>query len=148
MRRFRVEQSLTLEAPGGAIEAWIAESFRARLLGWGGLAAVDPGRGLVIPRCRSVHTFGMRFPIDVAFVDWPPVPRGAVLALHEAVGAMRVLRCGGGRAGRVAALEAPPGTLAALGLRPGASVLLPVGERLLTSRRERRCADRGLAGPR
>jgi uncharacterized membrane protein (UPF0127 family) len=23
----------------------------------------------MIPRCRSVHTFGMRFPIDVFFLD-------------------------------------------------------------------------------
>ena len=148
MRRFRVEQSHTLEAPGGRIEAWVAESFRARLLGLAGLAAVEPGRALVIPRCRSVHTFGMRFPIDVAFVGWPTAaPRGAVLALHEAVGAMRVQRLGGGGVRGVAALEAPAGTLAALGVRPGTS-LLPVRGRLLTSGRERQRADRGLAGPR
>jgi len=116
MRRFRVEQSHTLEAPGGRIEAWVAESFRARLLGLAGLAAVEPGRALVIPRCRSVHTFGMRFRIDVAFLAWPPAPRCA-------------------------------GTLAALGVRPGTS-LLPVRGRLLTSGRERQRADRGLAGPR
>jgi hypothetical protein len=147
MRRFRVEQSLTLEAPGGRIEAWVAQSFRARLVGLAGLAAVEPGRGLVIPGCRSVHTLAMRFPIDVAFLAWPPAPRSAVLALHEAVGPMRVLRVGGVAARSVAALEAPAGTLSALGLRGGAPVLLPVGERLLTSGRERHRADRGLAGP-
>lgn len=27
------------------------------------------GSGLLIPGCRSVHTFGMRFAIDVAFLD-------------------------------------------------------------------------------
>jgi len=31
----------------------------------------DPpdGWALLLPRCRSVHTFGMRFPIDVVFTD-------------------------------------------------------------------------------
>ncbi len=27
------------------------------------------GQALFFPRCRSVHTFGMRFPIDVVFLD-------------------------------------------------------------------------------
>lgn len=35
-----------------------------------GLLGRDAHRGgFVIPGCRSVHTLGMRFPIDVAFVD-------------------------------------------------------------------------------
>ncbi len=28
-----------------------------------------PGEALVIRKCRQVHTFGMRFPIDVVFID-------------------------------------------------------------------------------
>ena len=27
------------------------------------------GQGLLLPRCRSVHTFGMRFPLDLVFLD-------------------------------------------------------------------------------
>ena len=27
------------------------------------------GAGLLIPRCRSVHTFGMRFSLDLVFLD-------------------------------------------------------------------------------
>jgi uncharacterized membrane protein (UPF0127 family) len=27
------------------------------------------GEGLLIPRCRSVHTFGMRFALDLLFLD-------------------------------------------------------------------------------
>ena len=34
------------------------------------------GGGLLIPGCRSIHTFGMRFAIDVAFLD----AEGAVLS--------------------------------------------------------------------
>jgi uncharacterized protein len=46
----------------------VASSWRARLLG---LAALDRERttGLLIPRCRSIHTIGMRFAIDVHFLD-------------------------------------------------------------------------------
>lgn len=36
-----------------------------------GLALIDresAGPGLVIPRCRSIHTLGMRFPIHVVFL--------------------------------------------------------------------------------
>jgi hypothetical protein len=47
--------------------AEVAESTRARckgLLGRDGLEGA-----FVIRRCRWVHTVGMRFPIDVAYVD-------------------------------------------------------------------------------
>ena len=47
----------------------MAATLLSRLLG---LALLRPGRageGLLIPRCRSVHTFGMRFAVDLAFLD-------------------------------------------------------------------------------
>ncbi len=47
----------------------VAVTLLSRLLG---LALLSPGRageGLLIPRCRSVHTFGMRFALDVVFLD-------------------------------------------------------------------------------
>jgi uncharacterized membrane protein (UPF0127 family) len=37
-----------------------------------GLAHLDRGEvgpGLLIPRCSSVHTFGMRFALDLCFLD-------------------------------------------------------------------------------
>jgi uncharacterized protein len=46
-----------------------ARGFRSRLLGLAFRAEPDRDEALVFPRCRSVHTFGMRFPIDVVFVD-------------------------------------------------------------------------------
>lgn len=49
-------------------EALIASDPVSRLLG---LALLDRHRspeGLLIPRCRSVHTFGMRFPLDLLFL--------------------------------------------------------------------------------
>jgi len=36
------------------------------LLDW---KAIDEGQALVISPCNSIHMFGMRFPIDVLFVD-------------------------------------------------------------------------------
>ena len=42
---------------------------RARLLGLAFLDRGDAGAGLLIPRSSSVHTFGMRFPLDLFFLD-------------------------------------------------------------------------------
>jgi hypothetical protein len=46
-----------------------AVSFRSRLLGLAWLPRERVGAGLVIPRCSSVHTFGMRFRLDLLFLD-------------------------------------------------------------------------------
>ncbi|MDQ3680097.1 MAG: DUF192 domain-containing protein [Actinomycetota bacterium] len=45
----------------------VAESFEARLRGLLGHDRVEGA--LLLRPARSVHTFGMRFPIDVAFCD-------------------------------------------------------------------------------
>lgn len=47
------------------VTAEIARSSRARRWGLLGRDGIDGA--LVLPRCRQVHTFGMRFAIDVAF---------------------------------------------------------------------------------
>ena len=65
----------------------VAVTVPSRLLG---LALLRPGRageGLLIPRCRSVHTFGMRFPIHVFFLDAERRP----LAMCAAVPPNRVV---------------------------------------------------------
>ena len=46
-----------------------ADSFRDRLVGLLGRPGLGEDEGLWIEPCDSVHTFFMRFPIDVAFVD-------------------------------------------------------------------------------
>src|SRR4051812_10626140 len=71
-----------------------ATSFRARLLGLAFRRAPPRGHALLIPRCRSVHTFGMRFPVDIAFLD----ERGSVVRLERSVPPRRVLFCRGARA--------------------------------------------------
>jgi uncharacterized protein len=54
--------------PGGIVLAR-AESGRARLLGLAGLDALPARYALHLPRCRSVHTAGMRFPLDLVWLD-------------------------------------------------------------------------------
>ncbi|MGK2933127.1 MAG: DUF192 domain-containing protein [Solirubrobacterales bacterium] len=47
----------------------VATSVSSRLLGLSHLDSGRAGTGLLIPGCRSVHTFGMRFAIDIFFLD-------------------------------------------------------------------------------
>lgn len=79
--RLRTEPVLGLEVP-------VATTLSSRLLG---LALLDRGAappGLLIPRCRSVHTFGMRFELDLLFLD----SGGRVVELRRSVGPGRVVR--------------------------------------------------------
>jgi uncharacterized membrane protein (UPF0127 family) len=66
-----------------------ATTFAARALGLALLRELPHGHALLIPACRSVHTFGMRFPIDVAFLG----EDGAVLRVDRGVPPRRVLFC-------------------------------------------------------
>jgi trehalose synthase len=56
-------------------EVPVASTRRARLLGLARLDRDEAGPGLLIPRCRSVHTFGMRFALDLVFLDREGRPR-------------------------------------------------------------------------
>jgi uncharacterized protein len=77
--------------PGG-LTIHEATTVRARLLGLAFMRKPPPpGHALLIPNCRSVHTFGMRFPIDGVFLD----ERGAVLRVDRNVPRRRVLMCRG-----------------------------------------------------
>jgi uncharacterized membrane protein (UPF0127 family) len=78
----------------------VAETLLSRLLGLAFLDRPDAGIGLLIPRCRSVHTFGMRFPLDVYFLG----RYGEVVDVRLGVPPFRILR----RRGADAVLELPP----------------------------------------
>jgi hypothetical protein len=60
----------------------VATTRRARLLGLAFLDREQAGPGLVLPGCRSVHGFGMRFPLEVWFLG----------ALGEVLGVRRLDR--------------------------------------------------------
>jgi hypothetical protein len=47
----------------------VAATRASRLLGLALLDRDASGPGLLIPRCRCVHTFGMRFALDLVFLD-------------------------------------------------------------------------------
>ena len=63
----------------------MARSRSGRLLGLA-LRRRPPGHALLLPRCRSVHTFGMRFALDLIWLDRD----GRVLRVDEAVPPWRV----------------------------------------------------------
>jgi uncharacterized protein len=77
----------------------VATSTISRLLGLALLSRERAGAGLLIPRCRSVHTYGMRFELDLLFLD----ERGRVIELRRSVPPCRLLRC----PGAMAVLELP-----------------------------------------
>lgn len=92
--RFRAADRITLDGRSTVVAVgWL------RFLG---LARLDydsaPG-ALLIPRCSSIHTFGMRFAIDVHFFD----PRGRLLASRAGLAPGRVAFCWGA----AAVLEVP-----------------------------------------
>lgn len=66
----------------------VAVDLPSRLLGLAFMRPERAGEGLLIPRCRSVHTFGMRFAIDLVFLDCERRP----LLVLPGVGRNRVVR--------------------------------------------------------
>lgn len=78
----------------GGLRFPMAVGVRARLLGLTHLDRGEAGPGLLIPRCSSVHTFGMRFALDLYFLD----EDGEPLSIRREIGARRVVSCRGARA--------------------------------------------------
>ncbi|MGH7499564.1 MAG: DUF192 domain-containing protein [Gemmatimonadales bacterium] len=52
-----------------ATRVGVAAGFWLRAKGLLGRLHLEAGEGLLLNPCRAVHTVGMRFPIDVAFLD-------------------------------------------------------------------------------
>jgi uncharacterized membrane protein (UPF0127 family) len=87
----------------------VADSFATRLRGLLGRRSLPAGEGMLIRRESSVHTFFMRFAIDVVFLD----AEGRVLRVDENVGPWRLKACRGARS----VLELAAG--ASAGIAPG-----------------------------
>jgi uncharacterized membrane protein (UPF0127 family) len=66
----------------------VARGFRERLVGlaWARSPRVA---ALLLPRCRSVHTFGMRFPLDLYWLDGG----GEIVRVDRGVPPWRIVRC-------------------------------------------------------
>ncbi|MDQ1401790.1 MAG: uncharacterized protein QOG03_106 [Actinomycetota bacterium] len=88
----------------------VAESFGARLKGLLGRDGLDGA--LLIRKARSVHTLGMRFPIDVAYCD-------RALRVVDVRCGMRPHRMGRARFTARCVIEAEAGAFERWRLRPG-----------------------------
>ncbi len=95
-----------------AERATLAASFVARTVGLLGVSSLARGRGIILRPCASVHTYGMRFAIDVVFAD----STDTVIGLHADVAPWRD---GVGAHGAAYAIELPAGTIVATGTEVG-----------------------------
>ena len=80
-----------------------AASRAARMRGLARLDEMPPGYALHIPKCRSVHTFTMRFPLDLVWLgkDGTPVRVDRDVAprrLRSCLRARSVVECNAGEA--------------------------------------------------
>ena len=69
----------------------IADSFFSRLKGLLGTVGLPDGDALLLRPCNNIHMFGMKYAIDVAFVD----DQGKVLKNRSGVGARAFCRLSG-----------------------------------------------------
>lgn len=95
-----------------AERATMARSFFTRLKGLLGTRSLEPGAGLLIEPCKSIHMFGMHYAIDVVFLD----------RAYNVVGLVQDIEPG--KMSKVygkarSALELPSGTIAATGTALG-----------------------------
>jgi len=90
----------------------VADTPRARRRGLLGRASFRPGEGLLLTPCRSIHTIGMKFPIDVVFLDKGMTVVGLAKNLRPGVMHKTCLRAR-------ATLELPAGTIEARRLEVG-----------------------------
>jgi uncharacterized membrane protein (UPF0127 family) len=67
----------------------VAATWTERLIGLLPLRELPADHGLLLPRCRSVHTFGMRFEVDLVWLG----AAGEILRLDAFVGPFRQRSC-------------------------------------------------------
>jgi uncharacterized protein len=94
---------------GDAVE--LADTSETRRVGLLKHARLEPGTGLWIVPCESVHTFFMKFPIDLIYLD----KQRKVRKVRHAVPAWRLSACLSAHS----ILELPAGTAEKSGTLPG-----------------------------
>lgn len=95
----------------------VPRGLLGRVRGLLGRRGIALGTGLLLAPCQGVHTAGMRFPIDLVFLD----RHGRAVRVEHEVPPWRFFPYVR-RSHRV--LELPPGTLAVAGVRVGDLVVL------------------------
>jgi len=91
--------------------AEVADTGKTRRKGLLKRGSLPQGEGLWITPCEAVHTIGMRFPIDVIFLD----RKRKVLKIRENMGRGRLAVCLWAQS----VLELPAGTIAGTGTAVG-----------------------------
>jgi uncharacterized protein len=99
----------------------VADTRATRAVGLLSRTGLEPGEALWIVPSRGVHTWGMRFAIDVLALD----EAGKVI---DCVSNLKPWRLRLPRRGTAGVLELPAGTLAASGTAVGHQVLLEMAE--------------------
>ena len=94
-----------------------AHTHWTRLRGLLGTRSLPEGDGLWIRPCRQVHMFGMRYPIDVVFVDADQRVVGLTSDLQPG-------RVSPKFAGTTSVLELPAGTIVRTGLAVGTQLAI------------------------
>jgi uncharacterized membrane protein (UPF0127 family) len=74
---------------GSGLTLYVAADRRARRRGLARLEAPAPASALLLEHCRSIHTIGMRYALDLVWIDAGGVP----VRLDEAVGPWRLRTC-------------------------------------------------------
>ena len=110
MRTLRIVNATRNRELGDRV--WLADSWWPRLRGLLGRGPLKAGGGLVLDPCKAVHMFGMKYPLDVAFVDAEGVVVAAYTALEPGA------RTPWHKPARKA-IELPVGTLAETGTEVG-----------------------------
>ena len=96
----------------------VTTSLFARMRGLLGRKALGPDTAMVIDPCSSIHTLGMRFAIDVVFLD----SKNKITAIVNNVKPGRLWVSGGWHVRRV--IESESGCLDLSGLHVGDTLLL------------------------
>lgn len=68
-------------------ELHVADSFGTRFVGLMGKKGMPTDEGLLLKHCASIHTFFVKFPIDVAYLD----RRMTVVAIYQGVRPWRMV---------------------------------------------------------
>jgi len=96
------------------LRAFVPRPFMHRFRGLAGQEFMPEGSAVVFDRCNAVHTMGMRFPIDVVFLD----SLGRVVRVVSELQPRRL--CGCLRGKRV--VELPAGTAEQFGIGCGSRI--------------------------
>ena len=98
-----------------AEKAKITQNFKERSIGLLNRKSLEPGEALLIKPCNSIHTFFMRFPIDVAFLN----KEGNVVGIVKNMAAWRLASC---IFKGYMTLELPVGSIDIQGIKIGDSI--------------------------